>query len=103
MLHGVKPWALGKHPAGENPLLLARELDLVHFDEGGGVGRFGRGARIADPWGDLQRAELDGLIDGDLKMGNAAGHLVEGGEHGNRVLDGLGVAEPARQADSCAR
>jgi hypothetical protein len=33
MLHGVKPGALGEHPAGEDALLLARELDLVHLDE----------------------------------------------------------------------
>jgi hypothetical protein len=33
MLDGVKPGALGEHPAGEDPLLLAGELDLVHLDE----------------------------------------------------------------------
>jgi len=33
MLDGVKPGALGEHPAGEDPLLLARQLDLVDLDE----------------------------------------------------------------------
>jgi len=33
MLHGVKTGAFGEHPAGEDALLLARELDLVHLDE----------------------------------------------------------------------
>jgi len=33
MLDGVKPWALGEHPAGKDPLLLARQLNLVDLDE----------------------------------------------------------------------
>jgi len=33
VLHGVKSGAFGEHPAGKDPLLLAVELDLVHFDE----------------------------------------------------------------------
>jgi hypothetical protein len=99
----VKPGALGEHPARENPLLLARELNLVHLDEGGGVWRFGGRARIADPRGDFQRAKLDRLIDGDLKMRDPARHLVESGEHGNWVLDGRGVRNPTRQSDKATR
>jgi len=33
VLHGVKARALGEHPAGEDALDLAVELDFVHFDE----------------------------------------------------------------------
>jgi len=44
VLDRVKAGALGEHPAGEDPLHLARQLDLVDLDEGGGVGRLGRRA-----------------------------------------------------------
>jgi hypothetical protein len=33
VLHGVKAWAFGEHPAGEDALDFARELDLVHLHE----------------------------------------------------------------------
>jgi hypothetical protein len=33
MLDGVKARALGEHPAREDPMLLAREFDLVHLHE----------------------------------------------------------------------
>jgi hypothetical protein len=33
VLHGVKAGALGEHPAGEDAVLLARELDLVDLHE----------------------------------------------------------------------
>jgi hypothetical protein len=102
VLHGVKPRTLSEHPARENPLLLARELDLVDFDEGGGVRRFGGRARIAHARCDFQRAELDRLIDGHFKMRNAARHLVEGSKHGNWILDCRGVRNPARQGDKAA-
>jgi hypothetical protein len=29
----MKPGALGEHPSGKDPLLLAVELDLVHLDK----------------------------------------------------------------------
>jgi hypothetical protein len=99
----VKPGALGEHPAGEDPLLLARELDLVHFDEGRGVRGLRRRARIANARRHLQRAELHRLIDGNLQMGDAAGDLVEGGEDGDRVLDGVGVTGRARQRQGAGR
>jgi hypothetical protein len=96
VLDGVKAGAFGEHPAGEDPLHLARQLDLVHLDEGRGVGRIGRRARVAHPWGHLQSAELDGLIYWDLQVRDTPRHLVEGGEHGNRVLDRIGGREPCR-------
>jgi len=43
MLDGVKAWALGEHPAGKDPLDLARQFGLIDLDEGGGVWRLGRG------------------------------------------------------------
>ena len=99
MLDGVKTRALGEHPAGEDPLDLSRQLDLVDLDEGGRMRRLGRRRRIAHPRRHLQRAELDRLVDGDLEMGNAARDLVEGGEHGDRVLDRLGQSEARRSAE----
>jgi hypothetical protein len=97
MLHGVKPRAFGKHPTRENPLLAALELHLVHLDERGGVRRLRGRAAVADTRRHLQRAELDRLADGDLEMRDASRHLVEGGKHGNRVLDDLGLSETSRQ------
>jgi len=91
MLDGVKARALGEHPAGKDAFDLARQLGLVDLDEGGRMRRLGRRRGIADPWRHLQGAELDGLVDGNFKMRDAPGHLVEGGEHGDRVLDGVGA------------
>jgi hypothetical protein len=91
VLDGVKPWAFGEHPTGEDALDLAGELDLVHLHEGRGVGRFRRWAAIADARRHLERAELHRLIDRYLQMRDAARHLVEGGEHGNRILDLVGA------------
>lgn len=103
MLHRVKPRALGKHPTRENPLFFACKLDLVHLHESGGVRRFGGRARIAHARRDFQRTKLDRLIDGDFKMGDAARHLVEGGEHGNWILDRCGVRKLTRQGDKATR
>jgi hypothetical protein len=86
MLDGVKAWALGEHPASKDPLDLAGQLGLVDLDERGGMRRLGRGRGIADPRRHLQRAELDRLVDGDLEMGDAARHLVQSREYGDRVL-----------------
>jgi hypothetical protein len=66
MLHGVKAGALGEHPAGEDPGLLARELDLVDLDEGRRIWRFSRRTRIADARRHLQRAEIDRLVHWDF-------------------------------------
>jgi hypothetical protein len=98
MLDGVKPGAFGEHPAGKDPLLLAAELDLVHLDERGGVGCLGGRAGIADPWRHLQSAELHRLIDGNLEMRDPPRDLVEGGEHGDLVLDDLGLRQLRRQS-----
>jgi hypothetical protein len=103
MLDGVKAGAFGEHPAGEDALHLARELHLVDLDEGRGIRGFGRRPRVADPRRHLQRAERDGLVHGNLEMGDAARHLVERGEHRDRVLDGFGRGEinlePGRQRE----
>jgi len=96
VLDGVKAGALGKHPASEDPLHLARQLDLVDLDEGRGVRRIGRRARVAHPRRHLKSAELDGLIYRDLQVRDASRHLVEGGEHGDRVLDRFGGREACR-------
>jgi hypothetical protein len=87
VLDRVKPGALGEHPAGEEPLLLAGELHLVDLDEGRRVRLLGRRACVADARRHFQRAELHRLVDWDLEMGNASGHLVERGEYGDRILD----------------
>lgn len=98
----MKPRAFGEHPTRENPLLFARKLDFVHLDKSGGVRRFGGRARIAHARRDFQRTKLDRLIDRHFKMGDAARHLVEGGEHGNWILDRCGVHKPTRQDDKAA-
>jgi hypothetical protein len=91
MLNGVKAGAFRKHPAGEDPLHLPLEIDLVDLDEGGRVRRLGGGRRVAHPRRDLQRAELDRLIDRDLEMRDAPSDLIECGEHRDRVLDRIGI------------
>jgi hypothetical protein len=52
--------------------------------------RLGRRPGIADTRGDFEGAEFDGLADRNFEMRDAAGDLVEGGKHGNRVLDLVG-------------
>jgi hypothetical protein len=91
MLDGVKARAFGKHPAGEDTLHVAVELDLVNLDKGGGVGRLGRRTGVANAGGYFEGAKRDGLINRNFEMGNAAGDLIEGGKHGNLVLDDLGM------------
>jgi hypothetical protein len=98
VLHGVKARTLGEHPASEDSLDLSRQLHLVNLDEGGCVWRLGRRRRIAHSRRHLQRAELNRLVDRNLEMGNAPRNLVEGGEHGDRVLDRLGQSEARRSA-----
>jgi hypothetical protein len=100
MLDRVKAGTLGKHPAGEDALLLAGQLDLIDFDEGGGVGRLGRRTRVAHARRYLERAELDGLVDGDFEMRDAPRDLVEGGKHGRLVLDLLGLRRSRLQPGS---
>jgi hypothetical protein len=87
VLDGVKAGAFGEHPAGKDTLHLARELHLVDLDEGGGIRGLGWRSRVADPRRHFQRAERDGLVNGNLKMRDAARHLVERGEHRDRVLE----------------
>jgi hypothetical protein len=89
----VKAGALGEHPAGEDPLHLARELDFVHLYEGGGVGSLGRRACVAHARRHLERTELHGLIDGDLEVRDAPRHLVERCEYRDRVLDRVCVGD----------
>jgi hypothetical protein len=114
VLDRVKPRALAEHPAGEDALDLAVELDLIYLDEGRGVRRLGGRARVAHPRRYLQGAELHRLIDRYLQMRDAAGHLVERGEHGDRVLDLLGQGQTGEasarhgehredQGQACAR
>jgi len=91
VLHGVKAWAIGEHPAGKDALDLSGELDLVHLDKGCGVGRLGGRAGIANPRRHFQRAELHRLIDRNFQMRDAPRHLVESGKHGDLILDGFGT------------
>jgi len=103
VLDGVKAGAFGEHPAGKDALHLTRELHLVDLDEGGGIRRLGRRSRVADPRRHFQRAERHGLVHGDFEMRDAARHLVERGEHGDRVLEGFRRSkihlEPGRQRE----
>jgi len=90
MLDGVKARAVREHPAGEDPLDIAIELDLVDLDEGRRVRGLGRGPRVAHPRRHLQRPELLRLIDRDLQRQDAPRHLVERRERRDRILDVLG-------------
>jgi hypothetical protein len=97
MLDGVKAGAFGEHPAGEDTLHLAGELHLVNLDEGCGVGLLGRRTGVAHPRRHFEGAELDGVVDGNLEMGNAARDLVEGGEYRDRVPDDVGGGRARRE------
>jgi hypothetical protein len=101
VLHGVKAWAVGEHPAGKDALDLSGELDLVDLDEGCGVRRLGGRAGIADPRRHFERAELHRLIDRNFQMRDAPRHLVESGKHGDLVLDDFGTR--SRSAEHRAR
>ena len=81
MLDRVQARARGEHPAGEDALDLALQRDLVDLDEGVGVRRLGRRPRVADARRHLQRAELHRLVDRHVEGDDAAGDLVEAGEH----------------------
>ena len=72
MLDGVKARALGEHPAGEDPLHLARQLRLRPPRQRSGVflRRLGRGTHNADTRRHLVRAERYGLIDRNFEMGD---------------------------------
>jgi len=98
VLDGVKAGALGEHPAGKDPLHLAREAHLVDLDEGCRMGLLGRRTGIAHPRRHLEGAELDRLVEGNLKMRDAPSDLVEGGEDRDRVLDDLGMERARCQA-----
>jgi hypothetical protein len=99
VLDGVKAGTLGEHPPREDALHIAGQRHFVDLDEGGGVGRLGRRSGVADSRRDLERAEFHGLIQGNLEMRDAPGHLVEGREHGDRVLDDLGLGLAHGKAD----
>ena len=103
MIDRVQARACGEHPAGEDPLHLAVERDLVDLDEGVGLRRFGRRARVADPRRHLQRAELHRLVDIDVERDDPAGDLVEAGEDRDRIGDPLGAAAGQRSPRHEAR
>ena len=81
MLDAGQPRARREHPARKNPLHLALQRDLVDLDEGVGVGGFRGGARVAGLRLHPQRAELHGLGHVHVELDDAAGDLVESGEH----------------------
>ena len=93
--------ARGEHPAGEEPLDLVGERDLVDLDEGGRLRRLGRRARVADARRHLQRAELHRLVDHHVEGDGAAGDLVEAGELGDRIVDRRGGGSRRREANAC--
>jgi hypothetical protein len=100
VLDCVKAGALGKHPAGKDPLHLAGQLDFIHFNKRCRVRRLGRRSRVADPRRDLERAKFDGLIHGNLEMRDATRHLVQCREHSDRIFDRVGLSEFRKRAQS---
>ncbi len=89
MLDGIEPGALCEHPAGEDPLLLALEHHLVDLDEGGRLRLLGGRPRVAGPRRDLEGAERRRLVQRHFQARDLGGHLVEGREHGDGVVDAL--------------
>ena len=77
----------GEHPPGKDALDLALERHLVDFEKGVGVRRLGRRARVAHARGDLQRPELHRFADRRVEGDDAAGDLVESGEHRPSICD----------------
>jgi hypothetical protein len=92
VLNGVKAGTFGEHPSRENALHLAGQRHLVDLDEGGGVGRLGWRPCVANSRRHFERAELYRLIQGNLEVRDAPGHLVERGEDGDLVLDDFGAS-----------
>ena len=80
MLDAVQAGARREHPAGEDPLHLALQRDLIDLDKGVGVGGFSRRPRVAGVGLDPQRAELDGFADVLVEIDDAPGNLVQAGE-----------------------
>ena len=99
MLDRVKAGAFGEHPAGEDALHLAGELDLVDLDKRRGVRLLRRRARVADPRRHFEGAKLDRVVDGNLETGDAPRDLIEGGEDRDRVPDDLGAGRARREAE----
>src|SRR5262249_54071555 len=87
VLDRVQARARREHPTGEDALDGALQPHLLDLDGGVGVGGRGRRAGVADRRCHLQRAELYGLADGGIEGDDAAGDLVEAGEHGGLVGD----------------
>ena len=107
MLDAVQAGTGRKHPAGKDPLggLGAVDLavidlaivDFVDLDEALGQRRLGLRPRQADARRDLQRAELDRLVDGDVEGNDAPGDLVEPGEDRGGMADGVRARAGAGQ------
>jgi len=89
MLNGMQARARSKHPAGEDAFDLALQGHLVDLDEGIGVCRLSRRARIACARSDLQRAELNRFADCRIEGDGAPGDLVEAGEYRTSIFDVL--------------
>ena len=81
MLDAVQTGAGRKHPAGENPLYLTLQRDLIDLDERIGVGGFCRRPRVASLRLDPQGTELNRLTHLSIELDDAAGDLVQTREH----------------------
>jgi hypothetical protein len=79
--------ACGKHPAGKYPLDFAFERNFIDLDKCICIGRFSRRPRIANPRGNLERAELHRFTDRRIERNDAAGDFVEPREHGTGIGD----------------
>jgi len=97
VLDGVKAGALGEHPAGKDALHVAGELDLIDFDEGGGIRRLRRRSRMAGARRHPEGAKLHRLVHRNFEMRDAPRDLVEGREYSDRILDDFGVGRRREQ------
>jgi len=89
VLDGVQAGRVREHPAGEDALDVAGKRDLVDLNEARRVLNFRRRSRVAGARRHLQRAELHRLVNRGFEIDDAAGDLVEPGEHRGRIGNAL--------------
>ena len=89
VLDRVQARTCSEHPAGEDPFDFALQSDLIDFDKGIRIGRFGRRPRVANARRHLERAKLHGFVDRDIERNDPSGDLVETRKYRCRIGDAL--------------
>ena len=87
MGHCRKGGTGGEHPAVEDGGDLAAGFDFADFEIGGGFrGAFFGQRDAAGAGDDAERAELDGLADGEFDFVDAGCHFIESAEDDDRAF-----------------